>query len=426
MIPLLAQAPNPIVRWEYFIDEWDQIQRALIEHLELTVYAVILGLVVSAGLSAIALRYRWTAAPINGFTAFLYTIPSVALFGILVPYFGLSRLTAVLPLAAYTLLILVTNIVAGFNSVSPEVREAADGMGMTPARRVLHVELPLAMPYIVDGSPHRRGLDGGARDGRCHHRSRWSRASHSRRAASNLLDADDHRCCPVDPARFGARWADPWCRQVAHSVGPARKECTVTVLAQAPVPRDIGVFEWLLDPDSWTGADGILVSLADTVILCAVVVVVAIITMVPLASWLAHTRRGEVSVSWMVTLSRAIPTFAVAGLLVPISLRSGWGFEPWPIFIALLLLALPPIFLNTYTAIQQVDPGVVDAARAMGYSETNVLVPCGAGARHVGDPRRRACCSRHRCCDRTDSCLPRAATVSAATCATGSDRTTTD
>ncbi len=151
MIPLLAQAPNPIVRWEYFIDEWDQIQRALIEHLELTVYAVVLGLVASAGLSAIALRYRWTLAPINGFTAFLYTIPSVALFGILVPYFGLSRLTAVLPLAAYTLLILVTNIVAGFNAVSPEVREAADGMGMTPTRRVLQVELPLAMPYIIAG-----------------------------------------------------------------------------------------------------------------------------------------------------------------------------------------------------------------------------------------------------------------------------------
>lgn len=148
---LFAQATNPIIRWEYFIDEWDQIQRALIEHLELTVYAVVIGLVVSAGLSAIALRYRWALGPINGFTAFLYTIPSVALFGILVPYFGLSRLTAVLPLAAYTLLILVTNIVAGFNSVSAEVREAAHGMGMTPARRVLHVELPLAMPYIITG-----------------------------------------------------------------------------------------------------------------------------------------------------------------------------------------------------------------------------------------------------------------------------------
>lgn len=145
------------------------------------------------------------------------------------------------------------------------------------------------------------------------------------------------------------------------------------IVAQAAVPRDVGIFEWLFDLDSWTGANGILTSLTDTVVLCSIVMVVAIVTMVPLAAWLAHTGRGEVSVSWMVTLSRAIPTFAVAGLLVPISLRNGWGFEPWPIFIALVLLALPPIFLNTYTAIQQVNPGAVDAARAMGYTESSVL-----------------------------------------------------
>jgi osmoprotectant transport system permease protein len=151
VIALFAEAANPLIRWEYIIDEWDQIQRALIEHIELTVYALVLGLMVSASLSAIALRYRWLAAPISGFGAFLYTIPSVALFGILVPFFGLSRITAVLPLAAYTLLILTTNIVAGFNAVSPEVREAAAGMGMTPARRVTRVELPLAMPYIIAG-----------------------------------------------------------------------------------------------------------------------------------------------------------------------------------------------------------------------------------------------------------------------------------
>jgi osmoprotectant transport system permease protein len=151
MTAVLAQAANPIIRWEYLVDEWDQIQQALLEHLELTVYAVLLGFAVSAGLAALALRFRWMAGPVNGFTAFLYTIPSVALFGILVPYFGLSRFTAVLPLALYTLLILVTNIVAGFEAVAPEVKEAAAGMGMTPARRVMYVELPLAAPYIITG-----------------------------------------------------------------------------------------------------------------------------------------------------------------------------------------------------------------------------------------------------------------------------------
>lgn len=146
------------------------------------------------------------------------------------------------------------------------------------------------------------------------------------------------------------------------------------IIAQAAVPRDIGLFEWLFDGDTWTGSGGVLESLRETLTLCAAVMAVATFVMVPLAAWLSHARKGELSVTWLVTLSRAIPTFAIAGLLVPISLRQGWGFEPWPIFIALLLLALPPIYLNTYTAIREVDPGAVDAARAMGFEEKDVLV----------------------------------------------------
>ena len=143
---------------------------------------------------------------------------------------------------------------------------------------------------------------------------------------------------------------------------------------QAAVPRDIGLWEWLSDPATWTGSDGILASLQETVVLCLVVVAVATVVAVPLAAWLAHYGKGELSVTWMVTLSRAVPTFAIAGLLVPVSLVNGWGFEPWPMFIALLLLALPPIYLNTYTGIRGVAPGTVDAARAMGFTERRVLV----------------------------------------------------
>jgi osmoprotectant transport system permease protein len=143
--------------------------------------------------------------------------------------------------------------------------------------------------------------------------------------------------------------------------------------AQAAVPRDVGVFEFLFSAQYWTGDGGILTSLWDTVTLSAVVVVVASLIGVPLAMILAHMGKGELTVTWGVTLSRAIPTFAIAGLLVPISLRNGWGFEPWPIFLALLLLALPPIYLNTYTAVREVDRGAVDAARAMGFSERSVL-----------------------------------------------------
>ncbi len=148
---LLLQSRNPVIRWSYIVDEWDQIQAALQQHIELTLISIGLGLLISSLLTAVALRYSWSMPPITAFSGFLYTIPSVALFGLLVPYTGLSRTTAVIPLTSYTLLILVTSMIDGFRSVPAEVRDAADGMGLTPMQRVLRVELPLAMPYIISG-----------------------------------------------------------------------------------------------------------------------------------------------------------------------------------------------------------------------------------------------------------------------------------
>lgn len=149
---MIAEARNPIIRWEWVIEEWDQIRRALIEHLILTVLALGLGLLASALLAAVILRVRWLRTPITATTTIIYTLPSVALFALLAPTFGnLSRWTAVLPLAAYTLLVLVTNTIAGFLSVPQSVRDAADGMGMSSMRRVWTVEFPLAVPYIMTG-----------------------------------------------------------------------------------------------------------------------------------------------------------------------------------------------------------------------------------------------------------------------------------
>ena len=149
---LIAEATNPIIRWEWVVEEWDQVWAAIVEHLALTIMAMALGLLVASFLAAFALRYRWTATPITAMTSLIYTLPSVALFALLAPVFGnLSRWTAVLPLAGYTLLIMVTNIVAGFQAVPPSVRDAADGMGMSSLRRIWTVDLPLATPYIVTG-----------------------------------------------------------------------------------------------------------------------------------------------------------------------------------------------------------------------------------------------------------------------------------
>ncbi len=149
---MIAAATNPIIRWEWVVDEWDQIREALVEHLILTLLALALGIAVAALLTAVILRFRWMTTPVTATTSLIYTLPSVALFALLAPVFGnLSRWTAVLPLAAYTLLILVTNTVAGFVSIPRAVLDAADGMGMSRARRIWNVEIPLAVPYMLTG-----------------------------------------------------------------------------------------------------------------------------------------------------------------------------------------------------------------------------------------------------------------------------------
>lgn len=148
-----TQATNPIIRWEWvFVRErtpeelWERTR----QHLELTVIPVVLGLALSTVLSAIALRFRWTLAPITWFAGFLYTIPSLALFGVLVTYQS-NWTAAIIALTSYTLLILVRNIVAGIQGVPRAAIEAADGMGMTRSQRLWRVEIPLALPVILTG-----------------------------------------------------------------------------------------------------------------------------------------------------------------------------------------------------------------------------------------------------------------------------------
>jgi osmoprotectant transport system permease protein len=146
------------------------------------------------------------------------------------------------------------------------------------------------------------------------------------------------------------------------------------LLAQAALPRDITLREWLLDPVSWTGSTGILPSLVDTLVLCGAVMLTAMLLSIPSAAVLAHLGRARLTSAWLVNVGRAVPTFALAALLVPVSLRAGYGFEPWPIFIALTLMALPPMYLGTYTAVSGVDRAAVDAARSVGLRPRDVLL----------------------------------------------------
>jgi osmoprotectant transport system permease protein len=143
--------PDSLIWWEWVGDHLDDIAAATSEHLQLTGYAVVIGLAISLVLAVISLRWRRAYGPLVGFTNVLYSIPSLALFGIFVPITGFGFVTAEIALVSYTLLILLRNIVSGIDGVPPAVIEAADAMGYEPWRRFLTVELRLAAPTIVTG-----------------------------------------------------------------------------------------------------------------------------------------------------------------------------------------------------------------------------------------------------------------------------------
>ena len=148
---LRLDATDPWLRWDWTSTHVELITDDLTEHVELTLIAVGLGLLISLPLGVWVWRTPALRAAILGATGILYTIPSLALFAMLVPFFGLSYLTAEIGLVSYTLQILVRGTVVGLDSVPADVREAAAGMGFTPLRRLLRVDIPLALPVIVAG-----------------------------------------------------------------------------------------------------------------------------------------------------------------------------------------------------------------------------------------------------------------------------------
>jgi len=148
---LFANDADSFIWWDWVSRNRDEIWDATVEHLQLTLLTVAIGVVLSALLSAVALRFRVTATPILWASGLVYTIPSIALFGFLVPRLGLGYRTALVALVGYTLVILVRNMVAGMEGVPATIREAATAMGFEPWRRFWSVELPLALPTIMAG-----------------------------------------------------------------------------------------------------------------------------------------------------------------------------------------------------------------------------------------------------------------------------------
>ncbi len=145
------QPGKPLIDFTWIAEHLDDVGVRILQHLQLTIIPLIIGFVLSLILAIWAVRQPRVYGPITAVSGILYTIPSLAAFALLVPITKLSIVTAVIPLTTYTLLILVRNIVAGFNAVPADVLEAAEGMGYTRRERLFRVELPLAIPLMLAG-----------------------------------------------------------------------------------------------------------------------------------------------------------------------------------------------------------------------------------------------------------------------------------
>ena len=136
----------------WFFDKFNAIFKpALIQHIELTAIAVGVGMAIAFAAAILAYKQSWFETPFSLFSAFLYTIPSLALFELLVQVTGINRFTVEVGLVSYTLLILFRNTLTGLRGVPHSTIEAAQAMGLTPRQTLWRVEIPLASPAIMAG-----------------------------------------------------------------------------------------------------------------------------------------------------------------------------------------------------------------------------------------------------------------------------------
>lgn len=133
------------------------------------------------------------------------------------------------------------------------------------------------------------------------------------------------------------------------------------------------LYDFLTTGSNWLGANGILARTWNHLLISVVAVALAALLTVPVAIMLAHRRKGGFLAIAVANLGRAIPSLAILALALPLSIRFGFGLGAFPTLVALVVLAIPPLFANAYTGIANVDPTLVDAARGQGLTDSDVL-----------------------------------------------------
>ena len=136
---------------DWIVDNFDRYVDPFVQHVMLTLVSLAIGFAISFALALLAHRRRWLVGPITQITGILYTLPSLAVFFLLLPITGRGNTTAIIALVSYSLLIIFRNVMTGLDNVPAEAKDAGRGMGLTERQLLWRVELPLALPEIMAG-----------------------------------------------------------------------------------------------------------------------------------------------------------------------------------------------------------------------------------------------------------------------------------
>ncbi len=137
--------------FQIYYERGDFFIQLILEHLKISGSAILFGAMIGLVLGVFISEFKKTSPIILGLTNFIYTIPSISLLGILIPFSGIGNTTAIIALTVYALLPMVRNTHAGIDNIDPAIIEAAKGMGSTPFEILYKIKLPLATTIILAG-----------------------------------------------------------------------------------------------------------------------------------------------------------------------------------------------------------------------------------------------------------------------------------
>jgi osmoprotectant transport system permease protein len=147
---------EPLVRWDWIGRNWStgragSIDSLLVDHIVMAVLPIVLGLLIAVPVGLASIRWRWLYQPTSGLMNVIYALPSLPVFAFLIPVTGLTRATVIIPLTFYAVAVLIPAVVDGIAAIPDHIRQSAVAMGFSPARRLIQVELVLAVPVVLAG-----------------------------------------------------------------------------------------------------------------------------------------------------------------------------------------------------------------------------------------------------------------------------------